>query len=205
MLTDISFSGLIYADAYQGLSSWFTADHSNGTNDTLWGYGFTYDAYGMPTGARTVTDYTVYGNWSADLLVDVPDIDVPASWVLNAAYTLSTADDIDLIRTALAGADDIYGSDHTDVLDGFDGDDLSWDTAGSDIVYGEGGDDFLFGGMGADEIDGGQGRYAAVVLHPDGGRQPFRWVNGVGSGGDAAGDILHNIEDLQPDRTSATI
>lgn len=194
MLNGISFSGLLYADSYYGISGWFTAQHSDGTNDTLWGYGFTYDM-DVPTGTGTVTGYSVYGNWSTNLLVDVHDIDVPASWFLNAAYTLSTADDIVLERTVLAGADEVYGSAYADVLDGFGGDDVILAFAGNDIVYGEAGDDLLDGGAGADEIDGGEGRDAASYAFSVAG-VTVSLASGVGWGGDAAGDTLHNIEHL---------
>ena len=79
MLNGFNFSNLLYAGDYNGNSGWFTAGYSNGTNDTLWGYGFTYDIYGFPPGTGTVTGYSVYGNWSADLLIDISGINVPAS------------------------------------------------------------------------------------------------------------------------------
>src|SRR4051794_19847558 len=104
MLSGFNFSNLLYANNNAGNSGWFTAGYSNGTNDTFWGYGFTYDTYGF-TGAGTVTGYSFFGNWSADLLIGISDITVPASWILDAALTSSTADDIAIVRTALAGDD----------------------------------------------------------------------------------------------------
>ena len=90
MLNGFNFSNLLYANNYYGNSGWFTASYSNGTNDTLWGYGFTYDIYGYPTGAGTVTGYSFFGNWSADLLINISGISVPASWIRDAAMTPST-------------------------------------------------------------------------------------------------------------------
>ena len=146
MLNGFNFSNLLYADNYYGNSGWFTAGYSNGTSDTLWGYGFTYDIHGIPTGAGTVTGYSFFGNWSADLLIDISGISIPASWVRDAALTPSTADDIAIVRTALAGADTVYGSDYSDVLDGFNGNDTIYGYAGNDTIFGEAGNDTLFGG-----------------------------------------------------------
>ena len=151
MLNGFDFSYLLYADSYSGDEGWFTAGHSDGTNDTLWGYGFTYDSYyGTPTGEGTVTGYSLYGNWSSDLLVDISGISVPASWVLDAALTPSTADDIAIVRTAMAGADTVYGSGYADVLDGFNGNDAIYGYSGNDTVYGEAGNDYLSGMDGND-------------------------------------------------------
>ena len=141
MLTGVSFASLLDADYYYGEADWFTAEYADGTDDTFWGYGFTYDIDGTPTGAGTVTGYAIYDDCQDDLLVGIDDINVPVSWFMNAAYTLSTADDIDLFRTILAGDDDVYGSDYADVLDGFGGDDFILAYAGNDIIYGEAGDD----------------------------------------------------------------
>ena len=52
----------------------FTAEYYDGTNNTLWGYGFTYDAAGGWTGTGTVTSYSFFGNWSEDLLIDIDGI-----------------------------------------------------------------------------------------------------------------------------------
>ena len=134
MLNGFNFSNLLYADSYDEGWSYFTASHGNGANDTIWGYGFGYDFYGVPTGAGTVTGYTLDSDWSPNVLLDVANISIPASWILNAALTSSIADDIAIVRTALAGADTILGSDYVDVLDGFNG---------NDFVYGYGGNDTL--------------------------------------------------------------
>jgi Ca2+-binding RTX toxin-like protein len=157
MLNGFDFSNLLYAQEYHGDAGWFTASHADGTNDTLWGYGFTYDMYGAPTGEGTVTEYSLYGNYSSVLLLDVSGVSVPVSVVLDAAWTASTSDDIAIVRTALAGADTIYGSDYADVLDGFNGNDTIQAWGGNDTVYGEAGNDYLSGMVGNDYLNGGTG------------------------------------------------
>jgi Ca2+-binding RTX toxin-like protein len=157
MLTGFNFSKLLFASDYAGNSGWFTAGYSNGTNDTLWGRGFSYDYDGVPTGSGTVTGYTLFGNWSSEVLVQVYGFSVPASWVLSASLTGSRADDFAIARIALAGADTVLGSDYADVLDGFAGNDTIRAWSGNDTVLGEAGNDRLDGMFGNDVIVGGAG------------------------------------------------
>ena len=154
------FSVLIQADYYVRLSDYFSARYSNGHSENLWGYGFTYDINGVPTGAGTVTAYSV--NSSGNLLGTVTGFSIPASWVRDAAFTLSTADDMAVVRTVLAGADTVYGSGYSDLLDGFNGNDTIYGYAGNDTIYGEAGNDIMSGGAGNDYIDGGAGTDTAA-------------------------------------------
>ena len=157
MLNGPNFSNLLYADYYvRHLGLFQRPLLQRYPARTLWGYGFTYDINGVPTGAGTVTGYSFFGNWSDDLLVDVSGISIPASWIRDAALTPSTADDIAIVRTALAGADTVYGSDYSDVLDGFNGNDTIYGYAGNDTCYGEAGNDIMSGGARQRSyIDGG--------------------------------------------------
>lgn len=166
MLNGFNFSNLLYADTYYGNSSQFTAGRSNGYTDTLFGNGFIYDTYGVPTGAGTVTGYSLY--LSGNLQINVSGISIPASWVKNAAQTPSTADDIAIVSTALAGADTVYGSNYSDVLHGFDGYDTIHGYAGNDALFGDAGNDILDGGSGADTLTGGTGQ-DTFVFAPGGG------------------------------------
>ena len=185
MLNGFDFSYLLYADSYYGDGGWFTAGHSDGTNDTLWGYGFTYDSYyDTPTGDGVVTGYSLFGNWSSDLLVDISGISVPASWILNAALTPEIADDIAIVRTALAGDDAIYGSYYADVLAGFNGNDTIYGYAGNDAVYGETGNDYLSGMDGNDYLSGGAG---ADTLIGGLGNDTYALENGADAVSDSGG------------------
>jgi Ca2+-binding RTX toxin-like protein len=164
MLNGLNFSNLNNGSYYRGWSNLYVVDYYNGESDAFWGYGFTYDYYGNPTGAGTVTDFEgadAYGY----LRFGVYDINVPVSSILNASQTYSAADDLNVIKAALAGADTIYGSDYADVLDGFNGNDTIYGYAGNDTLYGESGNDYLngngndklSGGVGADNMQGGAG------------------------------------------------
>ena len=66
---------------------------------------------------------------------------------------------------------------------------------GNDTLYGRSGNDILSGGAGADTIDGGSGTdtssYATSTA-----AVTVRLQSGTGSGGDAGGDTLINVENL---------
>ena len=85
-----------------------------------------------------------------------------------------------------SGANTIYGMDGGDNING---------GAGADRLYGDAGDDILIGGSGADYLDGGTGINTASYATSS------KAINislamGRGSGGDAQGDILINIQNL---------
>ncbi|MBL8574911.1 MAG: calcium-binding protein [Hyphomicrobiaceae bacterium] len=92
-----------------------------------------------------------------------------------------------------AGIDTLVGGNDNDTLyGGGDGDTLYGD-AGTDKLYGEDGDDLLAGGASGDTIDGGNGidtiSYATSTL-----AVTINLGSGSVSGGDAAGDVLSNLE-----------
>jgi Ca2+-binding RTX toxin-like protein len=78
------------------------------------------------------------------------------------------------------------GSDYNDSLSGNSGDNVIYGGDGSDSITGNAGADILDGGEGVDSADYGTSG-AGVQISLDG---------GVGTGGDAAGDVLLNIEQL---------
>jgi Ca2+-binding RTX toxin-like protein len=92
-------------------------------------------------------------------------------------------------------ADDLTGDGSNNVIAGRDGNDAIAGGGGSDTLDAGDGDDTLIGGAGADSLDGGAGidvadySGSAVAVTVD-------LVNGTGSGGDAEGDTLVNIEAL---------
>jgi Ca2+-binding RTX toxin-like protein len=80
----------------------------------------------------------------------------------------------------------IFGTNSKDNLHG---------TSGSDLIFGLGGNDTIFGSKGGDLIDGGAGtdtvNYGASSLGVT-----VNLATHLGSGGDAQGDVLFNIENL---------
>ena len=83
-----------------------------------------------------------------------------------------------------AGADTLYGGAGADTLNG---------DAGDDWLYGGAGDDVLTGGAGADRLDGGDG-FDTVSYAGSAAAVTVNLLDGVHTGGDAAGDTLIDIE-----------
>ena len=95
-------------------------------------------------------------------------------------------------------ADRLNGLGGNDTLLGLAGDDLLLGEAGNDKLYGGLGNDQLFGFTGADRLDGGDGSDWALYL-TNGGTDgvTVSLLKHKGFGGDAAGDRLFNIENVQ--------
>ncbi|MCG8473591.1 MAG: C80 family cysteine peptidase, partial [Desulfobacterales bacterium] len=94
----------------------------------------------------------------------------------------------DLIQT-LAG---------TDTIDSGAGDDRIWAGDGNDTIRSGDGNDLLVGGFGADALDGGEGSDSLVYLGDEQGRigVSVSLFLGSGSGADAEGDEIRNVENL---------
>jgi Ca2+-binding RTX toxin-like protein len=135
-------------------------------------------------------DDVLQGGLGADSLIGGAGID-----------TADYSDSVQGVTVSLATGTGTGGSAQGDTLSGVENltgsnynDSLSGDT-GANILSGGAGDDILAGGAGADSLDGGTGNdiadysgsNAAVQVALDG---------SVGIGGDAAGDILSNIEGI---------
>ena len=88
------------------------------------------------------------------------------------------------------GNDRLLGGDGNDIINGGDGVDTIFGQDGDDIMTGGEGNDFFFGGAGADSHDGGSGTDTVSYLASG----PVAIQNGVGVGGDAAGDTYTDIE-----------
>jgi len=97
----------------------------------------------------------------------------------------------------LFGRDEISGGDGDDSLEGYSDDDTLFGGVGADTLRGDASDDFLAGGAGADLLDGGTeyafGDYADYSTSSG---AVFITIGVSSSGGDAAGDILIDIENL---------
>ena len=110
--------------------------------------------------------------------------------------------------------ENVIGSAYEDVLLGDGGNNVLSGLGGIDLIGGQGGDDVLFGGEGGDALDGGEqndilvGGAGADVLTGGLGIDRASYatsaagvtvdlITGIHSGGDAAGDTLDGIEDVE--------
>ena len=111
----------------------------------------------------------------------------------------------DATGDTLSEIENLRGSSHDDVLagdgavnllEGLAGDDQLDGGAGDDVLLGGADDDILTGGAGADDLQGGTGddtaSYAAASAAVD-----VSLASNTGSGSDAQGDTLTDIENLE--------
>ena len=93
-----------------------------------------------------------------------------------------------------------YPESYSDVIFGYGGDDTIFGGGYDDFLFGGDGNDWLHGGHGADLLHGGAGSDTASYIIPGYGAQSGVTVNlktGAAFGGDAAGDILISIENVE--------
>lgn len=95
----------------------------------------------------------------------------------------------------LIDVENLTGSTFDDILKGNSDFNELFGGDGNDNISAGGGDDFLAGGAGADVLNGGSGRDGASYVGSPAGVD-VRLHLGTGSGGDAEGDVLSNIEAL---------
>ncbi|WAP68664.1 calcium-binding protein [Jiella pelagia] len=131
------------------------------------------------------------------------------SWrVSGTALTAAEVRDLssgDLAARMFAGNDTLNGSHEGDTMGGYAGNDVLYGLGGADylaggdgddLLYGDEDDDTLAGGAGADRMSGGTGIDGASYFSSSSG-VTVSLATGVGSGGDAEGDFLLKIENLE--------
>ena len=138
-------------------------------------------------------DYALYTDSAAGVTIDLSAPD--ANGYVNGAGGDAQGD-------KLKNIENLWGSDHEDHLTGDSNNNALLGFDGDDRLYGGGGDDGLLGGAGTDMLDGGAGEDWAFYLSSAAGVTIDLSVtdaNGyvIGTGGDAQGDKLKNIENLQ--------
>jgi Ca2+-binding RTX toxin-like protein len=104
-------------------------------------------------------------------------------------------DFIDFLYGSTNDDDQIYGYGGHDWIFGLDGDDILFGMQGNDYLFGGYGSDTLKGGGGADYINGGWGSDTAAYGDSPAG-VTVSLFTGSGSGGDASGDTLDDVENL---------
>ncbi|MFG6448763.1 PA14 domain-containing protein [Roseateles sp. BYS180W] len=109
-----------------------------------------------------------------------------------------------LVLPAFGLGDDIRAGGGNDVVHAGYGHDLVYGEAGNDLLEGEAGDDTLNGGTGGDTLDGGTGKdWADYSDSADAIKIDLQ--EKTADGGDAAGDVLKNIENLAGSQFNDTL
>ena len=122
----------------------------------------------------------------------------------NQFYNFANGYGIEAIEFAdgtVWNKEDIYtrtraeGSGEVETLNGTTFADNLYGLGGNDKLYGHGNDDLLVGGAGADYLDGGAG-YDTVSYYTSSSAVTVNLTTGVNTGGDAQGDQLISIEEV---------
>ncbi|CAN0183267.1 unnamed protein product, partial [Chrysoparadoxa australica] len=159
-------------------------------------------------------DDTISGGAGADTLDGGADEDVLYYVGSTAGVTVDLNEDRAGFQQASGGDaegdvisnfENVYASDHADVITGNAGRNILFGYDGDDIINGMDGDDVLRGGMGADTLDGGNGndwvRYlgsaAGVTVNLTVGLDGFQSA----SGGDGEGDVISGFEQVHRNHT----
>lgn len=112
-------------------------------------------------------------------------------------YTLDGNSHYVLMLSARGWSYAINGTSGNDVISGGDGHDVLRGGTGNDTLNGGWGDDTLIGGAGSDSLDGGTGNNTASYEGSATAVNVYLDTNkGSNSGGDAAGDVLTNIQNV---------
>jgi len=148
------------------------------------------------------------GNGGADTLIGGDGNDT-ASYLealqgVTASLENSKANTGDALGDTYQSIENLEGSEYSDVLIGDAGANKLWGGPGDDQLFGRAGNDILYGGAGADTLDGGDG---VDVADYSGSNEAVNvnLTTGVGTGGDADGDTLANIENLIGTRYADTL
>ncbi|MGQ0677210.1 MAG: VCBS domain-containing protein, partial [Rhodospirillales bacterium] len=149
-----------------------------GDNDDLLNGGAGSDTLQGGSGIDTAT----YGGSAAGVTVDLTVTTGQTSGGEASGDILSGIENL----TGSSSADTLTGDGAANVLDG---------GGGADVLNGAGGADTLRGGAGADSLDGGGGTDTADYS-TSGSAVTVSLTSNTGTGGDAEGDTLANIENL---------
>ncbi|BBE71624.1 calcium-binding protein [Oharaeibacter diazotrophicus] len=130
-------------------------------------------------------------------------IDVLSDW----RFVVSWAEGKDIMTTVYdtrTTGKTIKGTGGDNNLMGTDEPDRMYGYAGNDWLVGKGGNDLLIGGPGADQVQGDLGNDTASYADAKAGVVASLYT-GVGSEGDAAGDVLIAIENLTGSKFADTL
>lgn len=146
-MSKISFASMVTGSSQTATQTQHITDFPNGLTDNFMGYGFAYNLMDRLTPHGIVTDLEQYYGSGTNYMIH--NISLSVADMLNAASTITLADDIRVLKNALNGRDVVYGGDFRDTL--FAG-------AGDDRIYGGAGNDIILSGRGIDGMTGGKGK-----------------------------------------------
>lgn len=133
---------LVDGASYVRSSTSLRINYAAGEWSVFTGAGFSYDSQGYPV-SGTVTGFSSYENYALTLKISSSP-GVAATSLTAAAKTVSTADDLTLLRSLLTGNDVLTGANAADTINGY---------GGNDEITGGKARDVLTGGTGLDDFN----------------------------------------------------
>jgi Ca2+-binding RTX toxin-like protein len=185
--------------------------HGGAGNDTLMGNGALFGDDGNDTFRASGWGTTVYDGGAGSDTVDYSQaangvvVDLGGSLALLGIQSGSLDSQGNLhSHDSYSNIENITGSQHRDMIvgdnndnaiNGNGGDDALLGLGGNDTINGGDGDDMIEGGFGADTLDGGNGvNTLAYDMSTQG--VVVNLANATASGGDAAGDVISNFQNI---------
>ena len=181
-------------------------------HDSLWGSGSANDLYGRGGNdslyGRAGDDRLfgeegndrLTGSEGADQLYGGEGVDTAVYWYSDEAVTVNLMDGTGQGGHAegdrIVDVENIWGSNHADLLFGDNGPNRLYGFAGNNDVQGNGGDDVLVSGTGADRLDGGSGM-DTVSYNRSAEGVTVNLREGIVEGGDAEGDVIVDVENIE--------
>ncbi len=171
-------------------------------NDTLWGENGDDALYGGDG------NDILYGGAGGDILDGGNGIELisyfnsPESVYVSLALGLGRGGDAEGDR--IYNVENIEGSEYNDTLIGDNGDNEIFGLGGDDIIESGDGDDTLVGGAGSDILDGGNGTDLISYFNSTDGVY-IRLQAGWGRNGDAKGDRIYNVENIEGSEHNDTL
>ena len=145
-------------------------------------------------------DDELHGGVGADQLDGGNGIDWVEYWRSNAGVTVNLEDGTgeggDAEGDLIIDVENVQGSYYRDVLIGNESANILQGLDGNDELRGGGGQDILDGSAGSDRLDGGDGTDWVYYWLSDAG-VTVNLEEGTGKGGEAEGDVIIDIENVQ--------
>ena len=145
-------------------------------------------------------DDQLWGQAGADDMYGGEGVDTVVYWFSDEAVTVNledgTAQGGHAEGDVLVGIENLWGSEHDDILTGNDGANRLIGELGNNEFYGNGGDDVLESGAGADLLDGGAGMDTVSYNRSSEG-VTVNLGEGIAEGGHAEGDVIVDVENME--------
>ncbi|CTQ55909.1 Cyclolysin [Roseibium album] len=196
----ITSIGLSYSDATTTALSDGTVIHgtadattSDGNTLSVGDVSFAHETWGSNT---TVDGDGVFieADNGRDAFIATNDSGVSRSFARSAIVTGAAGNDV-FDAASSFGSMFMDGKGGNDSLTGGFANDVILGGIGNDTIEAGSGQDVIFGDQGNDQIDGGLGS-DTVIYSQSGSGVSVNLATGTGSGGDAAGDTLTNVENI---------